>query len=427
MSQVSVDGGQGFRNGFLQSQLQPLFASKTLGSLLKNIDNTTQHLERLGMAHSAVNLDLLSETFDGPLDLKATLHLTEAKKHWWRVQRLHRDTASGTNVGVAINNVFGGAESLALSASFSNAVDVNRDTSYAADFVAPLTLLGSKTDVALSGYATSEEHPWAAHSLLVRGVSARLIGGTGIFRTEVGIDAANRQVINVGNAAGDAVRAAAGDSQKVALITRLSLSKTNDSLYPTSGFNGDVYGEWAGNQLLGLPGVSHFKGVIKANVAKSLDPINNSLTFNFSGATGVLWGQNKSIIDRFFLGGPTDVYGFQRNGLGPKEDGHSVGGEAYAWGNVSLYAKLPKLLRTPSPLRAVFFFNAATLKLHDPNSSFARNDLSVFASPSTSAGLGLTYRTDAVQMELIYSLPLHYKDEDLTHKGVQLGVSLSYF
>ena len=51
--------------------------------------------------------------------------------------------------------------------------------------------------------------------------------------------------------------------------------------------------------------------------------------------------KNIRISDKFLLGGPTTVRGFQMWGIGPREEGFSKGGEAYWAEGVHLFTPLP--------------------------------------------------------------------------------------
>lgn len=48
-----------------------------------------------------------------------------------------------------------------------------------------------------------------------------------------------------------------------------------------------------------------------------------------------------NIADRFFLGGPLNLRGFDMRGCGPRQDGNSLGGDAYWALALHLYTPLP--------------------------------------------------------------------------------------
>ena len=48
-----------------------------------------------------------------------------------------------------------------------------------------------------------------------------------------------------------------------------------------------------------------------------------------------------TVADKFFLGGPLNLRGFEMRGVGPASDGHAVGGTAYWAAGLHLYSPLP--------------------------------------------------------------------------------------
>ncbi len=48
-----------------------------------------------------------------------------------------------------------------------------------------------------------------------------------------------------------------------------------------------------------------------------------------------------TIADKFFLGGPLSLRGFEMRGVGPESDGNSTGGSAYWAAAMHLYTPLP--------------------------------------------------------------------------------------
>jgi outer membrane protein insertion porin family len=51
--------------------------------------------------------------------------------------------------------------------------------------------------------------------------------------------------------------------------------------------------------------------------------------------------KNVTIADKFFLGGPLNLRGFEMRGVGAESDGNSLGGTAYWATGLHLYTPLP--------------------------------------------------------------------------------------
>ncbi|ANB12840.1 SAM complex subunit SAM50 [Sugiyamaella lignohabitans] len=436
VKKVELSGdSESFREGFFQTQLDPLFQESTLSGLLSRLQTTVNRLKAFGVHKSiAVKLDLDKGIDDNneKLDLKAILSVEQADAHWLKVSSITRQDEAGLILSSGINNLFGGAESISIDALFNTRP---RDvSSYAVNFATPV--LGSPfTKAIISGKVSSQTLPWASHSQVIKGFSGRLVNNSVCSKAnapitrEVGFEAVNRSVVGVGAAASDIIRASSGDNLKVSVSGSASIDSRDSIYYPTKGFSAAVTGEVAGS-ILGLPGdVSFIKTSLLASTAYSLDPINDRIVLNFSAGSGILHGEKTTILDRFYLGGAKDIYGFQYNGLGPKDEGDIIGGHGFAIGNISAYAKLPRLAND-SPLRAIFLFNGASL-VAAPTSEGATSPLkslvqNIFSNPSTGAGVGLTYRSPNAQVELIYSVPLSTNSHDLTYRGLQFGVGLAF-
>ena len=64
---------------------------------------------------------------------------------------------------------------------------------------------------------------------------------------------------------------------------------------------------------------------LNAGFLRSIDPNSKTVT----------------VADKFFLGGPLNLRGFEMRGVGPASDGNAVGGTAYWAAGLHLYSPLP--------------------------------------------------------------------------------------
>lgn len=78
------------------------------------------------------------------------------------------------------------------------------------------------------------------------------------------------------------------------------------------------------------------------------------------------------VTDHFFQGGET-IRGFGTRGIGPREDGHAVGGTIYYNATAEVKFPLPLLPRSYG-ISGAFFLDAGTLYENDYSSTFAMND-----------------------------------------------------
>lgn len=260
-----------------------------------------------------------------------------------------------------------------------------------------------------------------------------------------------RQVTGLAENASPTVRKDAGDSVKSS-ITHTWLNDTrNNPLLPSSGYLLKTVSEIAGwGPLQG--DVAFWKSEVDTAVAASI-PIPGikgdsgvSLTGGFRA--GVLYplpigfgsmSNPSRINDRFQLGGPTDVRGFAMSGLGPHDGSDAVGGDIYAAASTNLLMPFPRVGKD-SPLRFQVFANAGRLlPLKDSEGQGRPEDgktaqkdfygsLKALGEgiPSLSAGVGVVYAHPVARFELNFSLPLVVRRGEVSRKGLQFGVGVSF-
>jgi outer membrane protein insertion porin family len=139
-----------------------------------------------------------------------------------------------------------------------------------------------------------------------------------------------------------------------------------------------------------------------------------------------------TLADKFFLGGPMNLRGFEMRGVGYSSDGNSLGGTAYWATGLHLYAPLPfrpgrggfgDLFRTH------FFVNCGNIG--DFEISLAENARRNFEEATQnlrlSYGLGLAFKLGNVaRIELNYCIPVKSQRGDRPAPGLQLGVGVNF-
>lgn len=358
------------------------------------------------------------------------------------IKTVIQDDIAGVAASGALTNIFGGAEKLSVSVARDSTPRAL--TSWYVDFSAPIQA-SPDLQAHVSAFVQKKENSWASHQSALQGVSAKVVSASALYPGsffEAGIESVQRSVTGVSEDASDSIKSLENStSQKTALFSRFAIDRRDNPVYPTSGYFVDIQSEVAGvfgGDLL-KSDVSYLKTLGSASYSKSLDPSSNNLVISASVGSGLLWTYNSShagpntssssIHDRFFLGGKSSglsglLYGYKFNGLGPKDGFDSVGGDAFTLGNISVVGKLPRLASSHplSPLRFLLFFSGASLVpvTHSGGAKGLRDSL--FSEPSTSAGAGLLYKAGAADLELVYGVPLHSRDEDWSRKGLQVSV-----
>jgi len=136
------------------------------------------------------------------------------------------------------------------------------------------------------------------------------------------------------------------------------------------------------------------------------------------------------INDRFFIGGPLTLRGFNLHGVGPHSDGNALGATTY-W-NAGLHVYTPLPFRPGAGgfgdyFRAHLFANAGNIgdfaytDDHYKNFNILLNRLRY----SVGAGIVLSIGHMA-RFELNYCLPFGQQSGDQTSPGLQFGLGVSF-
>ncbi|KAF5098552.1 hypothetical protein D0Z00_001995 [Geotrichum galactomycetum] len=461
---LEVTGANAVRTSFLKAQVAPIVdRAHTLPSLLEALGESANRLQRFGIFDQAkFSLDLADPLFSNvdttaaaaaaaqpaattgiakpgaPLDIKALLSVTRTNKTPISLRTVIQDDVAGVVANGAVTNLFGGAESLTVQA----AIDTKPRalSSYTANFATPLNGSPDFQGHISAFHQTKEVAPYAPYAVQLKGVSAKVISASPRFpgsAVEVGVEGVERTV-----AAADAAEQSPANV-KTSVFARFAVDRRNNKVYPSDGYLIEGQTELAGvvgnTEKLIKSDVAFLKTAAAASYAKSLDPGHDRLVFNLHLGTGLLWNYPRggnvasNIIDRFYLGGKASgpqamLYGYQYNGLGPKDGQTALGGDAYTLGSVSFLGKLPRLSGSLSPLRFLVFFSGGSLipAVTDgaaPSLVDTLKQLRATAA-STSAGAGLVYRSQQAQLELVYAVPLNSKPEDFVRRGLQFNVGL---
>ena len=143
----------------------------------------------------------------------------------------------------------------------------------------------------------------------------------------------------------------------------LTLSRdTRDSLlFPTEGSLVSIRKEFAGGILGGDADYGRFE-LQGVQFFKTFDTMEQVLSV--SGRTGTLGKfdgdeANVPFFEKFFLGGPYNLRGWDYREAGPNEEGEPMGGNSFS------YASLEYTFKVADPLRFAFFYDGGFLRRGD--------------------------------------------------------------
>lgn len=224
-----------------------------------------------------------------------------------------------------------------------------------------------------------------------------------------------------------AIRESAGYTLKSSLKFITALDKRDDKILPRRGqfCQGSV--EFAG--LGGDVGFQKYSALLQMNF-----PLGPYITTQASLDAGLLgsFSQDKTftLCDRFFLGGPLSLRGFQHYGVGPKSDGSSLGGTVYWQGAYHVYTALPFTKPTRGSFsdnfRLNFFANAGCIQ--DVNASELTDKWRMLGEQlRISYGIGLAIRfAGMARVEINYCVPYSFQREDSVVQGMQFGFGITF-
>jgi len=211
-----------------------------------------------------------------------------------------------------------------------------------------------------------------------------------------------------------------GLSLKSSISHNYTLDGRDDSSLPFEGTAINLR-----HELAGLGGDTHFLKQ-QLDVQHNIPLLDNRASLNLFSRFGTLIGlrgKKTSVCDRFFLGGPMPLRGFQHRTVGPIHQNDMLGGELlYAMG-AHFTMTFPEPV-PPSLCLHVFSNFGSTVLLNTKNLSRTGKDL--WDTTRVSAGVGLVWASPIGRIEINLCRPLRKMDTDRI-RNWDFGVNYSFF
>nr|XP_039268177.1 sorting and assembly machinery component 50 homolog A-like [Styela clava] len=273
-----------------------------------------------------------------------------------------------------------------------------------------------------------QDCPWNSTSLTVRG--GQLEYQFPLFNNThtLAYHAHWRDLASSNNTTAFPIRENFGHTAKSSLLHSVTMDRTDDKILPSKGYMIKMTEELAG---VGI-GSKYIKENMELQFHKTLFR-RLTLSAGFRGGFIVPFDNEQTQIpDRFFIGGPLTLRGFDMNRAGPQVDGDFLGGNCYWVAGLHAYLPLPFYWRNFGKgswldgFRIHGFFNAGNVLTFD-NNQMIRNQLSCLAENiRTSYGVGLVYNfMRGARIELNFCVPSSVVAGDKVCDGVQFGIGLS--
>lgn len=426
VQRVVIHGIARTKDDICVQQVQTLFETENFANLIERCQDCKVKLQRLGVFSK---VDVLIDTYKGQ-DPKPYAYTINYIVEEMRFVNGGIHTQIGTNDGnllinFKIPNLLGRAEKVIAECTYG--------TKHSRGIGLHLTKpVNGNADIILgaAGYQSQSEYPWSGYREIDRGIGVDLSFPTIIGSHNIKWEGVWRDLRCLSNVTSFAVREQTGHSLKSSLKHAYVRDGRDDPILPSQGTLFKMTQE-----LAGFGGnVKFFKHDVEFQASQSL-PLGAVFQFSLAGGIMKSLEPNKPILinDKFFLGGPLTLRGFNLKGVGPHSDGNALGGDMYCVGALHLYTSLPfksskegfgNLFRSHLFVNAGSCGNMQTFSLDQIN----RNNIDLFRSSLRLAfGAGIVLRLGGIaRIELNYVVPVWLKEGDSANPGLQLGVGVTF-
>ncbi|CAO3630574.1 unnamed protein product [Cunninghamella echinulata] len=413
--------------------------STTIADVVNQSQDIAEQLMRFDIFdHVEVLLDRASDSdpLATPDSINVVYQVKEKSRFYIKTGTEIGNNEGNMNGSVVIRNVFGGAETLESVASFGNR------TSSAFQFTLSSPVNSSpdaKVDIN-AHHVLRNNKLFSSYEELSRGVGLRYKTVSNYGYHELSYDCTWRSIDKVSLDASLSIRDQVGQSLKSSINHVFIRDHRDDKFLPGNGHYIRLSNELAG--VLGIGNASFIKTELETQACQQfgggqlikgedneLLGVHPGFVLSLGLRAGWLANLNdnskaSTVSDKFLLGGPLSVRGFNTAGIGPRDYKDALGGDLYWAAGISAISPIPKYESKPIRLHA--FINAGTSIPWSSNNTAQNTVQSLTRSPSTSVGFGLIYRHSIARFELNYCIPLTAARNDRIHRGLQFGIGLNF-
>ncbi|XP_033106136.1 sorting and assembly machinery component 50 homolog B-like isoform X2 [Anneissia japonica] len=424
VQKVHITGLGRTKNDLVIPQVQDVLKSENFKDVIQRSAEAKLRLEALGIFSS---VGVLVDTAKGPGAKPNGMDITFKVKETRRLLGSAHTTVGNNEgtlaLGAKMPNLCGRAENLVAEYSRSS----RKSNGFSVTFLKPYGKdLNRKFTV--SAFKSDGDFPQSSFKETDIGTFVEFVVPNGFNRHNFRWEGVWRETSCLGRTASFDVRSEAGHSLKSSLKHTFTRDTRDEHIFPSKGYLVRIAHELAGETG---GDVKFLKEEFEVQLNKKL-LFDSVLSCTLQGGLMKPYRDSKSlIIDRFFLGGPTSVRGFQMRSIGPHSNGDYVGAEAFMAAGLHLYTPLPFRPGRGSfgdLFRTHLFVNGghlANVNLETPN---WREDLQQLRQTvRCSYGAGILLRLGRIaRFELNYCVPVSAQAEDKIQGGVQFGVGINF-
>lgn len=418
---VIIDGVGRTKNDIVVKEVKNIFSASNFQEMVIRSNDVKLRFEKLGLFKSIkIIVDNIRNETDGGYEV--TFEVEEMRRVNGGINTLIGTNDASLLLGMRLPNMFGRGEKAIF--EYSHGTRTNRGHNFT--FLSPLK--GDPDLLFSTGiYQCCMEYPWSGYTETCRGSSIDFTMPSSLGSHCLRLEGVWRDLRALSRTTSFTVREQAGHSLKSSIKHEFVCDTRDDAIIPRKGILIKVINEYAG-----LGGnVEYLKNEAELQAAVSL-PFDFSFQLSLAGGIMKPLATNSDlkINDRFFLGGPLTLRGFNLKGVGPHSDGNALGADTYWLSAVHLYTPLPfrpgkggfgELFRTH------FFANAgnlANLKLSDGVQGIINGVSDNFRA---SYGGGIVLRMGRVaRLELNYVVPMYVSQGDSVNPGLQFGIGFGF-
>ncbi|XP_027201448.2 sorting and assembly machinery component 50 homolog B [Dermatophagoides pteronyssinus] len=417
VAQIHFDGLDRTKHDILQELVKPILQSTDLPETLMQVNFVRQRFYELGLFRNVqVSVDTINKDSaknddgDQPVELAITFNVEETRRYAGSIFCSGNHNEVSGNVELRSPNLFGRGEEIRCQFEHSLRYYATYSTTFSKPLIrTPWKSLRSSLDLTmlqLSNYCQ-----WSGYKQLNRNLLLGLnIQPHPLHRHLFQWETSWRYLSGLGQADFEIIEQF-DHSLKSSISHTYTYDKRDNAVLPTKGSMFKMFNEYAGFQKLATSFRKH-EFEFQHNLASFLQ-------LSFKGGAMKSYN-NTTVSDKFFLGGPLNLRGFQMCGVGPhgKEGLSALGALKYWVGAVHFQYPLPFKNIFDQYLRLHGFLQAGSIS----------NKLSELGENiRTSCGGGLIFAFgNNVRLELNYCLPLFNQSYDKIQRGIHFGIGMTY-
>lgn len=336
VDKIHIDGLIRTKDDIVKAQVTDLFKARDFQDVILRAHKVKGKLDALGCFRSiGVFIDTSQGPDATPEGIEVTFTVREMRRLMGGVSTMVGNNEGSVTIGAKAPNLLGRGERLQMEYSHGTKSSTNINISAVKPFV------HSRLHTVLTGsvFSTSSDFPWSGYTESDKGLLVDLAFNPdgGILKHNLQYEATYRK-IGFTKQTSFNVREQCGPSLKSALRHICCIDKRDSLIFPTTGnliqFSTEVAG--LGGDI----------GFVKNELTMQTNwTPHECLTLQLGLQSGLLRAITNdlkiNIADKFFLGGPMGVRGFDMRGCGPRTDGNSTGGDMYWAVALHMYTPLP--------------------------------------------------------------------------------------